>query len=1062
MGKSKSKQKSKDTKESTETTTTKTETTKTVSEPKSDADKILDDWLNGGDDELVGDTSNLTISKDVTEDKGDPPKVTNDVSDKKIPADAEQSKSTDIPDKAVSGEVKEEVKPPSGYKALPMEDATDAWMLDDDVQMSLDDDDEEEVSKIVKSAEKVTDEKTSSKEEVKPASGYKSLPMNDASDAWMDDDDGGFVMIDEDDAEVDTVKKDEEKDALKTDETSTEKKAEMKEEPKPATGYKALPMNDASDAWMDDEDAGFTMDDDDEEENTMKEDEDRNKIETSSDNKTELKEEPKPATGYKALPMNDASDAWMDAEDAGFTMDDDEEEVEKTQDNDKCVDFKPEEQTSKDKSKDTKSTKEDSKQSKEVKAPVEDPKSDVDQILDDWLNGSEEEEEVKKSKDKDRSKDKSKSTKAKSEELKSNSSKPKSQETKAVEEPKSDIDQLLDDWLNGAEEEVPDELPDIDDIKESKPKVKDIKTQKKNNILGDMSKLSNIMDETTDKSVQNSVENWFTGGKVKKEKLVEKKMEPKATPLKPEVARVPEGDCAVCGRAAKAICTGCKNIFYCSRDCQRKHWATHKEECKGLAKLPYRIERNDVLGRFLIATKPIEEGQLIFDESPMVIGPKQLTKPVCLGCYKEITGTTPFVKCVRCNWPVCSQKCADTPCHDPECRATRAAGSRIKVEHFDQINMMYACITVLRALALQDGPKKIWEDYTKFDSHLQERIKTPIYNKVNKEKVVFFILHYLNIKRYSDLEILEACGKLDTNSFEIKQNGLNLRAMYRLGSIMSHDCCPNTRHTFGPDNSIYVYSTRKINVGDVISATYTKGLYSTMERLEHLKTSKCFWCSCSRCADPTENGSYLSAIKCSQCSSGYLLPKDPLDVDSNWACDNPDCDNEQRASGIKSGNAQIAEEMKSLDRHSLTSLVKFLAKYEPLLGSSNHHIVETKFTIMMMLGNNDNYALENLTRDLLEMKENFALQLLEVANKMDPGCSKIRGQILLELQMAQVSLAAGLEQAGEISKFQAKEKAEVAFKNLQEAVKILQVEPDMKSVLEDRMNIVSSVLAKFE
>ena len=35
-----------------------------------------------------------------------------------------------------------------------------------------------------------------------------------------------------------------------------------------------------------------------------------------------------------------------------------------------------------------------------------------------------------------------------------------------------------------------------------------------------------------------------------------------------------------------------------------------------------------------------------------------------------------------------------------------------------------------------------------FDSHLSERIKTPIYSKVNKEKVVFFIHHYLGIKRY--------------------------------------------------------------------------------------------------------------------------------------------------------------------------------------------------------------------------------------------------------------------------------------------------------------------------
>ena len=56
------------------------------------------------------------------------------------------------------------------------------------------------------------------------------------------------------------------------------------------------------------------------------------------------------------------------------------------------------------------------------------------------------------------------------------------------------------------------------------------------------------------------------------------------------------------------------------------------------------------------------------------------------------------------------------------------------------------------------------------------------------DQVVFFILQYLNIQRYSDLEILEACGKLDTNCFEIKQNGLNLRAMYRTACIMSHNC----------------------------------------------------------------------------------------------------------------------------------------------------------------------------------------------------------------------------------------------------------------------------------
>ena len=52
------------------------------------------------------------------------------------------------------------------------------------------------------------------------------------------------------------------------------------------------------------------------------------------------------------------------------------------------------------------------------------------------------------------------------------------------------------------------------------------------------------------------------------------------------------------------------------------------------------------------------------------------------------------------------------------------------MDKYGQINMMYACITVLRALALKEGPQNIWKDYTKFESHLEERMKTEIYTKV--------------------------------------------------------------------------------------------------------------------------------------------------------------------------------------------------------------------------------------------------------------------------------------------------------------------------------------------
>ena len=53
-------------------------------------------------------------------------------------------------------------------------------------------------------------------------------------------------------------------------------------------------------------------------------------------------------------------------------------------------------------------------------------------------------------------------------------------------------------------------------------------------------------------------------------------------------------------------------------------------------------------------------------------------------------------------------------------------------------------------------------------------MKTEVYTKVNKEKVVLFMHHYLRlIAKYSDLEILEACGRLDTNCFEVRSSLVN-------------------------------------------------------------------------------------------------------------------------------------------------------------------------------------------------------------------------------------------------------------------------------------------------
>lgn len=39
------------------------------------------------------------------------------------------------------------------------------------------------------------------------------------------------------------------------------------------------------------------------------------------------------------------------------------------------------------------------------------------------------------------------------------------------------------------------------------------------------------------------------------------------------------GRCCYCGNQARSVCSSCKVSQYCSRECQRNHWAEHKKHC---------------------------------------------------------------------------------------------------------------------------------------------------------------------------------------------------------------------------------------------------------------------------------------------------------------------------------------------------------------------------------------------------------------------------------------------------------------------------------------------------
>ena len=97
---------------------------------------------------------------------------------------------------------------------------------------------------------------------------------------------------------------------------------------------------------------------------------------------------------------------------------------------------------------------------------------------------------------------------------------------------------------------------------------------------------------------------------------------------------------------------------------------------------------------------------------------------------------------------------------------------------------------------------------------------------------------------------------------------------------MSHNCVANTKITTREDFSYVCQATVVIPAGEEIVTNYHHyhyQFYGTPYRRADLKSTWSFECICPRCKDPTEYGSYVSAMLCERCTSGYILPITPLD-----------------------------------------------------------------------------------------------------------------------------------------------------------------------------------------
>lgn len=241
------------------------------------------------------------------------------------------------------------------------------------------------------------------------------------------------------------------------------------------------------------------------------------------------------------------------------------------------------------------------------------------------------------------------------------------------------------------------------------------------------------------------------------------------------------------------------------------------------------------------------------------------------------------------------------------------------------------------------------------------------------------------------------CGIIDTNALAIRlTEGSELFALYANTCLMEHSCVPSTKHIFNlsdkDENNIY--NTRiKVVIplakGDHLSTMYSHALWGTQARRQHLKDTKFFSCKCQRCSDPTELGTYLSAMKClgdgSKLCEGIHLPEDPLDDETDWACNK--CSVKVANSQVNMAITQMEEEVESVQMMggSITMLENLLCRLSTFLHPNHYHLYSIKHSLIQLYGRQPGYT--NL--DILNKKIKMCKDLIEITKALDPGNARL-------------------------------------------------------------------------
>nr|XP_045591530.1 SET domain-containing protein SmydA-8-like [Procambarus clarkii] len=414
---------------------------------------------------------------------------------------------------------------------------------------------------------------------------------------------------------------------------------------------------------------------------------------------------------------------------------------------------------------------------------------------------------------------------------------------------------------------------------------------------------------------------------------------------------------------------------------------------RGPFKAAVRIERTSTEGRFLVASQDIRAGEVVFREAPLVVSPNLEAGPTCLACLCILKEA--WRGCGGCGAPRCTPPCDGIYHTNKECNIVKRLGLQQDPNSRFMSKQLNVLLSPLRTLLLLQELPGVGAVIAALQSNVENRRKLPV-GRLVEEQVIRPMQRDMGLPVNSEV-MQQLCGIFDTNCFVISlARGRGGRALFPLGALMNHSCLPNTQHWY-KDGVLIVRSVAAIPEGAPITNTYAPTLWGTHARAAYIQSSKFFTCTCERCVDPTELGSHLSSVSCRKCEGGLLVPAPDPQV--AWVCnacgaavDSPALNSLLQAAGIAA--SRVPQE----DATALDATVTHLTR---VLGGQHYITIELKFALVLALMTP---KLSGVSVDDLLRVVALTQELLGLAAQVDPGLSKFRGVILLELIRASTEL----------------------------------------------------------